>query len=152
MQVDKANGDVETTLKELRGFTYAHMNANLAGGQNSIYPPIQLQYTYERLVQIEQARVATAQKDIMAQATSYCARAVPENGPGTNRIPCITQYIQGNSVKEQDIPDALYKFDFIAPVWSPDMAGWSLVLGLIFLLLGVVRFLLEKWLKHTLKH
>lgn len=151
LEVDRQNGDVETELKNLRGFIYSHMNADLAGGPNSIYPPIQLVHTYERLVQAEKDRVAAAQKEVNIQANAHCAVAVPENGPGTNRVPCITQYIQDHPVKEQSIPDDLYKFDFVSPVWSPDLAGWSLIAGILFLFLFVVRLSLEKWLKATLE-
>lgn len=150
LEVDKQNGDVEASLNELREFIYSHMNADLTGGPNSIYPPIQLAYTYERLVQAEKGRVVNAQKAVNDQANAHCAAVVPENGPGTNRVPCITQYIQDHPVTEQSIPDDLYKFNFVAPIWSSDLAGWSLLASILFLFLFVVRLLLEKWLKYTL--
>ncbi|HSX27205.1 MAG TPA: hypothetical protein VLG25_00295 [Patescibacteria group bacterium] len=150
LEVDKNNGNVELALTELREFTYWHMNANLSGGASNIYPPIQLKYTYERLVATEKQHVINAQKQVTDDANAHCAIAVPQNGPGTNRIPCITQYIQDHPVKEQPIRDDLYKFDFASPRWSPDRAGWSLVITLIFGLLLASRLILDEWLKHSL--
>src|ERR1700709_495416 len=59
-QADQQNGDVETALRNLRGYVYAHMNTNLSAGPNAIKPPIQLKYRYERLVQAEKDKVAKA--------------------------------------------------------------------------------------------
>jgi hypothetical protein len=150
LQVDKQNGDVEAALKELRQFTYAHMNAGLSGGANNIYPPIQLKYRYERLVQAEKDRVSAENAKIYNEAQNTCEKLYPQGLSGRGRIPCIQQYVDSHGVKEQPIPDALYKFDFVSPVWSSDIAGWSLVVSLVFLLLFIVRFGLGKWLKHSL--
>ena len=149
-RVDEQGGDVETSLKNLREFIYSHMNADLTGGPNSIYPPIQLAHTYERLVRIEQDRVAAAQKAINAQANVYCAAIVSGNGPGTNRVPCITKYIEDHPVRGQTIPDDLYKFNFVSPAWSPDLAGWSALASVVFLFLFIIRSGLERWVKYTL--
>src|SRR5688572_25136496 len=46
---DRDGGDVEKALQELRAYIGSHMNTGL-DDSNGIYPPIQLKYTYERLV------------------------------------------------------------------------------------------------------
>lgn len=47
---DKNDGNVEGALQDLRSHVTSHMNTNLSSGHNSVYPPIQLKYTYQRLV------------------------------------------------------------------------------------------------------
>lgn len=150
LQVDKDNGDTEAALRELREYTYAHMNAELTGGTNNIYPPIQLKYRYERLVQIEKERVNQANSKLYNEAQAHCERTLP-TGVSRNRVPCIEAYVTNqNGQKEKSIPDALYKFNFVSPPWSPDLAGWSLVATLLFAVALVARWLTELWLKHRL--
>lgn len=152
LQVDQQNGDVEGALQELRQFTYGHMNANLAS-DTGIYPPIQLKYTYDRLVAAEQAKVESENKDIYAAAQAHCEATSPQGFSGSNRIACIQQYVDQNGgpgAEPRPIPDALYKFDFVAPTWSPDVAGWSLLVAFVAFLLLVTRLAAQWWLKSQL--
>lgn len=150
IETDKQNGDVEAALRELRTYTYGHMNAGLGGGANNIYPPIQLKYRYERLVQAEKDRVAAVNARLYTEAQNYCEQQVTSRVT-INRIPCIQDYLAShNGVKEQTIPDALYKFSFAAPMWSPDLAGWSLAAFVTIALALIVRVLAEAWLRHRL--
>lgn len=151
IEADKNNGDVETPLRELREYTYSHMNADLSTG-SGVQQPVQLKYRYDRLVAAEKARVDAANGDIYTQAQAECERQFPAGVSGRGRIGCIEQYVSSRGVSENPIPDALYKFDFVSPVWSPDVAGISLALAVICFLLFVVRFTLEKWFKHRLKN
>jgi hypothetical protein len=149
IEADQADGDVNKALNNLRSYIYGHMNTNLSTG-NGIYPPIQLKYRYERLVAAEKQRVADANSKIYNDAQNYCEAQFPHGLSGSGRIPCIQQYIDSHGVKEQSIPDGLYKFDFASPTWSPDLAGCSIVLAIFFGILAIARFGLEYWLKHTL--
>lgn len=149
LQADKEDGNIEAALKELREFTYSHMNARLSS-DNGIYPPIQLKYRYERLVAAEKARVAGSNENLYNEAQRDCEARFPQGLSGSNRIPCIQAYLDshgGGELKEQPIPDALYKFDFVSPLWSPDLAGWMLVLAAVSLLLLIIRLIAGAWLK-----
>jgi len=146
---DKANGDVETALRNLREFIYAHMNTDL-DTNNSVKPPIQLKYRYDRLVQAEKQRVDKANSQVYTDAQHYCEQFISHVVFGGAHIPCVQNYITTHGVKEQPIPDGLYKFDFVSPSWSPDLAGWSLLLTIVLFLLFIVRLGLEKWVKHDL--
>lgn len=149
---DKQDGDVETALRKLREFTYAHMNTNLASS-SSVYPPIQLKYRYERLVKAAEDHAKT-NNTVYADAQKYCEKNFPESFYGAGRLPCIQQYIDSHPVKEvapPNIPDSLYKFDFVSPTWSPDLAGWSIVLASFFGFMFAVRFVLERWMHAKLK-
>jgi len=153
-QVDKENGNVNAALNQLREYIYSHMNTNLAtpGG---IYPPIQLKYTYQRLETAAQAKANAINEPLYTEAENYCQAVIPEGSNGFSgrvRVPCIENYVTAHGVKAQTISPALYEFDFVSPFWSPDLAGWSIVASIIFLILFVVRFALEKWLNYRLKH
>ena len=144
---DEFGGDVEAALRALREHVHNHMNTDLTGGDLAIYPPIQLKYRYERLVAAERERVATVNGQIYTQAQIECEKRFPAGLSGSSRIPCIQEYVASAGIKEQPIPDALYKFDFIGPRWSPDLAGWSVLLSAIFFVLFLLRIIAGWWLR-----
>lgn len=149
---DEQNGDVETPLRALREHVYTHMNADLSSG-TGVQQPIQLKYRYDRLVAAEAARSEAANSNIYTQAQAECEKQFPAGQVGVSgrgRVSCIEEYVSSRGVVENTIPDALYKFDFVSPRWSPDVAGISLLLAAICFVLFVVRFTLERWLNYRL--
>jgi len=128
--VDAAGGDVEKSLLELRTYIYRHMNTTI-GSPTGIRPPIQLKGTYDRLVAAEKVRVKTANDDLYNKAQKECERLIPEGSSGRGRIPCITEFVTKNAVVEQGIPDGLYKYDFAPPLWSPDVAGFGIIVTVL---------------------
>lgn len=147
LAVDQANGDVEAALRDLRTYTYSHMNSSLAS-TTAAYPPIQLKYRYERLVTAEKVRVAAVNKATVArEAVAFCATSKQPN--------CVARYTESqapsNFAAEKPIPESLYKFDFAAPVWSADLAGWSLFLSGFFGLLFIIRLGLGFWFASQFK-
>lgn len=150
-EADEKNGDVETALRNLREFVHGHMNTDLAVGETAIKPPIQLKYRYERLYLAEKERASAENQKIYTDAQAECERRFPSGLSGSGRIPCISEYVASKGVVERPIPKELYQFDFISPKWSPDLAGWSLLVTILFGLLFVVRFGLELWLRHYFK-
>ncbi len=151
---DKEDGDVQTALKNLQAYVTAHMNTSLTTGNTAVYPPIQLQYTYQRLVQAQSASQQSANSDLYTQAQNYCQALNSKDFSGRNRVPCIEQYVQDHGVKistESSISPSLYQFDFVAPKWSPDLAGWSLVLAFLFAFLAVAKFIADRLLRGYLK-
>lgn len=151
LKVDEKNGDVEAALRDLREYVYAHMNSNLAA-PGGAYPPVQLKYRYERLLAAEKARVSAANGTLYTEAQGYCERLIPE-GRSLYRIECIQSYLTSHGgTSEKAIPDALYKFDFQSPLWSPDLAGWSLVLLAVLLIAFIARTAAIITVKQQLKH
>ncbi len=134
LAVDAAGGDVEKALFDLRQFVYGHMNTTI-GSETGVKPPIQLSGTYKRLVDAEKARVKQANDELYNKAQTDCERRFPAGLSGSNRIPCITEYVTQNAVKEQAIPEGLYKYDFVSPLWSPDVAGFGILISAV---LGIV--------------
>lgn len=150
-KTDEQNGDIETSLRNLREYIYSHMNTDLSSGNASIKPPIQLKYHYERLIKAEQSRVTASNVNVYSNAQNSCQAQFPKStseGPG---VTCILDYIASHSAKEQKIDDSMYKFDFVSPVWSPDLAGWSLIATALLLLIFLLRFGLERWARAVLQ-
>jgi hypothetical protein len=137
-QADQSNGDVETALQNLRSYVYGHMNTELATSTN-VYPPIQLKYTYERLQQAEAERVKALNDTIYTDAQHYCEQQDPTGFSGRGRVPCIEAYVKSHNATAKQIPDAMYKFDFVSPTWSPDLAGFSLLISILLLILLILR-------------
>lgn len=147
---DKNDADVLGSLNRLRRYVNTHMNTNLAQ-DNGIYPPVHLTYTYERLKKAEQDKVNASNSQIYTDAQKHCENLFPGSFSGGPRVPCIEQYIKDRGATVKEIPDALYKFNFSSPSWSPDLAGWSMALSCIFLALGVGRFILGRVLESMSK-
>lgn len=141
---DEQNGDVETALRELRQHVYNHMNTNLASGNVAIKPPIQLKYRYERLAKAHQERINQQNAQVKQTGEQICASQHPGGGLNSPRVACVAEYVRVNSVKDSPVPNELYKFDFASPAWSPDFAGISLLLSLIFFA-GFLASLMAGW-------
>jgi hypothetical protein len=45
------------------------------------------------------------------------------------------------------IPEALYKFAFVSPRWSPDLAGWSMLVSLLSAVAFIVTFTVHQLFK-----
>jgi hypothetical protein len=138
-EADKYGGDVEAALRELRQHVYAHMNTSLQSGSDGVYPPIQLEYTYNRLVEAGLAETKQASEQVYSEAQAHCERLHPESYSGGPRVPCIREYVSSHGVATKTIPDGLYKFDFVSPRWSSDLAGWSIVGGSIVSVVLIIR-------------
>lgn len=149
-QADQSNGDVETALRDLREYIYSHMNTNLDSGGNTIKPPIQLKYRYDRLLQAEKDRVDAATAKIYTDAQAICEAQFPQSFSGGPRVPCNQDYITSHTVTAKTIDSSLYKFDFVSPAWSPDLAGWSLLAAIVAASLFLAKYSLDRWLKSEL--
>lgn len=138
---DKNNGDINGALNKLSHYVYAHMNTNLSSGNNNIKPPIQLKYSYQRLLDNEQSALETKNSQIYTDAQNYC-QSINSAYYGTTRVPCVQNYVVNHGVNTTlaPIPAGLYEFDFVSPTWSPDLAGWSLVASTLFLLAFIIKY------------
>ena len=150
---DQNDGDIETALLELRHHVYSHMNTSLRSGANSNEPPIQLVNKFNRIVAAEQARVASLNNSakVYAEAQARCEKA---SVPLTTRAQCIQDYVSvnGSGVQQLNLPPKeFYTFDFASPVWTPDIAGISLLVFFVALALLVIRILAGFILKPYLR-
>lgn len=129
---DKAGKGINEALNNLRSHVYSHMNTSLTT-TNGVYPPVQLGYTYDRLKQ-------RASDDVYRDAQTYCEKNQPKGFYGAYRISCVQNYVQSHPIEPSDIPAGLYQFDFVSPAWSPDLAGWSLAVSSILLVIFLAKF------------
>jgi hypothetical protein len=145
---DQNNGDIQSALNALQGYVVAHMNTDLSSGANAIYPPIQLKYTYERLAQARTEALSNTNSQLYNAAQAYCEGLNSQDFSGRNRVPCIESYVQSHAPSALPaIPDSLYKFAFLSPRWSPDMAGWSMLVAVLSALGFVKVLIFDLWLK-----
>lgn len=128
---DKSGKGVDRAIDNLRSWVYTRMNTDLTS-PNGIYPPIQLAYTYNRLLK-------QADDDVTREAQVYCAGSRPSGYYGAHRTTCVQSYVKAHPVNIVTIPQQLYGFDFVSPTWSPDLAGWSLVATSILLSACLLR-------------
>ncbi len=149
---DQNNGDVEGAIRALRQQVYGHMNTSLATS-NNVKPPLQLKYSYDRLVAAKQAAAqstGTSNEDIYGQAQLYCEKAIPSGFSGKYRLSCIQSFVKQRTITnptaiDTSVPKNLYQFDFISPSWSPDLAGWSLLAAIVFFISFVFG-----WIFHSI--
>lgn len=147
---DKAGGDVKGTLKDLQMYVTSHMNTDLTTGDAGVYPPIQLQYTYQRLVQQQGAGQNTSNAQLYTEAQAFCQAQNPNGFSGAGRVPCIERYVQERGAAVQPnktVSPSLYQFSFVSPRWSPDLAGWSLVATVFLTILAAIKFIGDRLLK-----
>ncbi len=138
---------IEQALRDLRGYVFSHMNTSLASGNNGVYPPIQLQHTYERAQAEQQKQLGTINANLYHDAQQKCQE---ENAgaDGSAIIACIERHASESGVQLGTVPDAIYKFDFVSAKWSPDLAGWSIVITLVSAVIFAVTAV-RRWLKHN---
>ena len=129
---DERGEGVEQALQELQAYVTSHMNTDLSG-DGTVYPPIQLQKTYERLVMARSEQLTGDNTQMYQDAQRVCEQQIPTGFSGSNRIACIQDYVQQRTQAGPlpAIPDALYKFSFVSPRWSPDFAGWMVALTIL---------------------
>jgi hypothetical protein len=151
-KADEANGDVAGALHKLQAFVYGHMNTELSTS-DGVYPPIQLKYTYQRLQEAETAKVTGQSDSTYAEAQVYCEQQLPTGFSGRTRVQCIEDYVSthGATQTAKKIPDAMYKFNFISPSWSPDLAGFAVAISIILLILLILRVAAALAIKYLVK-
>jgi len=148
---DKENKDIEGALKTLRIYVFAHMNTNLSSGTNAVKPPIQLKYHYERLQAAAKAEYDAASAAMVNSAEATCIAQYPTNVYSQARLNCAKDYATSHAVILKTIPEDQYKFDFVSPPYTPDLAGLSMAAAAIFLLLFIIRFASELAIRRELK-
>ncbi len=150
-QADEAGEGIEEALRDLRAHVHGHMNTDLVASEDAIRPPIQLTHEYARLLEKRQTEAREQNSTIYAEAESICEQRFPAGQLADGRVQCVEQYVRENGVSVSTVPKELYQFDFVSPRWSPDLAGWTLLLGIFSLSLFVLRMSLEGWFRYKLK-
>lgn len=141
LNADK-QGDQEITrarLFDLQRYSAAHMNA----ASGTIY--LEEQYRRDTQTAIEAASARESENNINVLADQACRSQF--GGYSQAYVQCfaaeLAKYPSGvNAPDKANLPSpSLYRHDFTSPLWSPDFAGFSVVLGAVIALLIVVRLL-----------
>jgi len=147
--IDKADGNVSAGLNKLRSFIYNHMNTS-PSSNDGIYPPIQLKYTYQRLLAQAQGEITAQNTQLYTQAVAYCNSVEPNATADENSLKqlatCEEQHYIAQPLASAYVAPALYEFDFISPLWSPDLAGYSILISVALLIAIVAIFVFEKFI------
>jgi hypothetical protein len=150
---DKNGADVTGALERLNYHVFHHMNTK-------IVRPVELVNTYNRQAQaVIEAANKNSGRDVYAEATAACER---RGIPLASIAQCAAEYAVTNNpgVGPQQIvlPDKnRFIYSFASPLWTPDLAGFSLLLtGVVLLwLLGrileyvLVRLVIRKRLRNN---
>ena len=167
---DKA-GDIEATRKatiEFANYVHAHMNS---GG--IVYSDKKHWFKINREVKVAWANIYKIDSAKAEQA----ARDAAENNPHGNIFKkaeqaCRPRFSGGYSLayqqcilneqnkypsstqgqlKVESLRESEYVHTFIAPLWSPDLAGWTTLLAFIIIIMIIVKMMITTILKLILK-
>lgn len=142
---DKAGTGVEQSLQDLRDYVGHHMNTSLSSGANAVYPPIQLKYTYDRLIAAKSKETSDYNAHIYTNAQKYCEAKIPTGFSGKYRVACIQEYVTKHKASPNYISADLYKFDFYSPAWAPDLAGLSFAFAIFSFAAGSVLLVARRF-------
>ena len=120
---------------------------------------------YDRALQDFEAQIASqSNNNTVAEVRAYCDAQAQQGGWGRFLASADPRYVQCINDKWNEYPSAEnvnyhfqapstapYYHTFVSPRWSPDFAGWSLVVTGIIALIIVVRFIILVILRILIK-
>ncbi len=148
ISIDEETGDlaqIEPRIKELAEYVFGHMNTD--AGQVAL--PGAYNTEVERIRAAAEAS-GSANSAIYGEAQRECEDPFI---PLPARAQCVQDYVVAHAapgtdpVLELEFPDvSLFTYSFAAPLWSPDLAGFSVLVAaldsLILILLVISRVVL----------
>lgn len=138
LKADETGEGVQDALLALQTHVATHMNSNPPKLGNE--PAIQLKASYDRAKKAETDRISQERVKIGEQAMVYCEEAYAKDRLSV-RANCIIDYSASKVVVERQIVADLYRYDYSSPRWTPDLAGWTLIVSLIFAGLFIIQLL-----------
>lgn len=152
LAMDEAGDDyaLENAMYQLQHYSLSHMNANTG--------PFSLPGKYSRDYQVAAEKVAADNpgSTINAEADKVCRAQF-----GSTWSMAYVECFAGELAKIPPSPDPeknvsapsadLYRHDFASPLWTPDFAGWSVLLCALIALVIVARLLILMALRVMLK-
>jgi|AntRauTorckE6833_2_1112554.scaffolds.fasta_scaffold00068_54 hypothetical protein len=135
---DETGEGISPALNNLGEYVFTHMNT-------STEITLASQYSRDAQVAIRSAQPEGTSDEVYDQAITECENP---NIPLTARANCVAEYVSANSSDPEttpieDIipPKAPYTYSFVAPLWSADLAGLSLLASSVLIGLGVASWL-----------
>lgn len=151
---DAQNGDVQGALAALQRYIGSHMNANMT--DKGIYLDKTYQRAYDRAFQAA-AQSGSSSSTIYQQADHACRNGFVASGSFQGYVQCVADNVAASGSAADPLatfkaPTAdLYRHNFVSPLWSPDLAGFVVILTLIVMMLILGKIVLM-WLLSFLLH
>lgn len=141
LQADEQNKNVPVVLTNLRNYIALHMNTGM--GEQGIYLEHSYRRSYDVAVQ-QAASNGTASSTIYQNADKACKAQFNEDGEFLSYAQCLSDKIAASGAPTISTPSAdLYRFNFVSPAWSPDTAGFTLLIATFIGLLLVGQAILK---------
>jgi hypothetical protein len=141
-QADKA-GDpiaIQARLYDLQRYVSSHMNSDMG----TIY--LENQYNRDSQNAFDKASgVSNPNGNIYKKAQEICAPKFSHYSQAY--LQCTVDYLSqyspaDNPTSTVNLPKAdAYRYSYISPLWSPDFAGFSVLICLVIIFLIVARFI-----------
>ncbi len=149
---DKQGDDSVTQkrLVDLQRYASKHMNADTG----EVYLSEKYNRDVERLVKRAQQSNDTG-SSMLVEADRICKARF--HGYSQAYVQCVAdeqaKYPAADEpISQIDMPNtALYRYVFLSPSWSPDFAGWSVLVSLVLFILIVIRVAGAALLRYLLK-
>lgn len=152
-RADEQNSDIDNKLNDLRGYIASHMNTNM--GDRGIYLEHSYQRAYDQAVQDAQQGGGAS---VYQQADKECQGLFSKTASYQAYVQCVTDKTAATNAAQDPIsaikaPSAdLFRYNFAAPRWSPDLAGWgvlaTILVGILIILrvffVGLIHILLKR--------
>ena len=129
---------MQSRLYDLQRYSTEHMNANTG----EFYLEAQYQRDVQKIISAA-SNDANPQGNIHAKADAVCR---PQYTVWSQAyVQCFTDELSKyppSSDPAQNVtfpPTGLYRHNFASPLWSPDFAGWSVLICIVLILMIVVR-------------
>ena len=123
-QADEQNKDITQRVTGLRNYIAAHMNTGM--GEQGIY----LEHSYERAYDaaLQQAIDAGGSSAVIYQNAAQSCQAQFGKATYGAYTQCIADKVAtSGAAPVKSPPPDLFRFNFISPAWSPDIAGFALL-------------------------
>ena len=153
---------IEQRLYDLQRYVSQHMFTDTSR--------VPLEHSYKRaydeaLSEFENNIANASSNDVLSKVLAYCDSLGTQGGWGRFSVTADPRYVSCIDEQWSNYPAAVetnyefkapptepYYHTFSAPVWSPDFAGWSVVIFGLILLLIIYRILALFVLKLLLKY
>jgi hypothetical protein len=155
---------IATALSDLKSFTFTHITINIIeknGTQSLIFGTgpfyLQQQYIKKATAELEKAKSALSDDanpngNVFQKATDVCDPLAKQYRWGYSKpyFDCILTELDKYPASTAIVdfqqalipPTALYRHDYASPIWYPTLAGFSILLSLILIVVIFTRLLI----------
>lgn len=145
---------IRKTLLDLQHYISAHMNTSLGKG---VY--LAESYNRDRAAAIERATEATNPNSAVYQQASVECRARWQGGVDSFRndyVTCVVEKVSAlSSTEDSSVTAGMprldnYRYNFVSPLWTPDIAGLAVLFCVVIGLVIIGRLIAVMMLRSVL--